>query len=65
MLMLIYFAIFCSSTIRYSSINRLAGGPFSELELFEEAVVKASESLLFLNINRIILLIVLIALFIL
>ena len=61
--MFIYLAIFCNSTIRYSSIRRLPGGPFSELELL--VVVSALESLLFLKIRRMMLLIVLMALLIL
>lgn len=64
MLILIYFANFWSSTILYSSIKRLAGGQFKEPE-FWLVVVMASESLLFLKIRRMMLLIVFIALLIL
>lgn len=61
--MLICLAIFWSSTILWSSMSLFTGGPFSELVLF--VVVIARESLLFLKIRRMMLLIVLMALLIL
>ena len=61
--MLICLAIFYSSPILCSSISRFAGTVFKVLVLLVE--VMASESLLFLKIRRMILFIVLIALFIL
>ena len=59
----IYLAIFCNSLILWSSWSLLGPGPFKELVLL--VVVMARESLLFLKIRRIILLIVAIALLIL
>ena len=61
--MFICLAIFYSSVIRVSSIRRFPGGPLNEFVLF--VVVIASESLLFLKINRMMLLMVLMALLIL
>lgn len=53
--MLIYFAIFCSSLTLVSSISLLPLGALSELELLVQVI--AVESLLFLKISLMILLI--------